>query len=338
MGIAGASAVIKKRYKVQGIRFEETDLLLVAGYLFFVLDQQRETSNQKYKGDFGMAEKKLIGKVALITGGARGLGRGYALRLAGLGADIAIVDRNLQAAEVYEFEKKQMTASTVMDECRNLGVRAIGLEADLTDREATEKAVADVVAQMGRIDITVCNAGGGTVAFADELEREMEATGKPKEGRISDIGLTGTPANCPQHMLTRVLNNNLMTCMYTCMAVAPYLKAQKSGKIVTVSSTAGIQASGGYHPYGTAKAAIIHYTRSLAQELGPHNINVNCIAPDIIRTGRLGDRSKMAALIPLRREGTVEDCAKVVEFLVTDLSDYVTGKTIIIDGGRCEHR
>ena len=96
-----------------------------------------------------------------------------------------------------------------------------------------------------------------------------------------------------------------------------------------------MDAGADYHPYGVAKAAIIQYTRSLAQELGPHNINVNCIAPGIIRTGRLGDRSKLARHIPLRREGTIEECAKVVEFLVTDLSDYVTGRTIIIDGGLC---
>ena len=144
---------------------------------------------------------------------------------------------------------------------------------------------------------------------------------------------TGTPADCPEEMLTRVLDINIKTTMYTCMAVAAHMKRQRSGKIVTVSSTAGVDARGSYHPYGTAKAAIIHYTRALAQELGPFNINVNAIAPGIIRTGRLGDRSHMAGEIPLRREGTIEDCAKVVEFLVTDLSDYVTGRTIIIDGG-----
>lgn len=285
-----------------------------------------------------MVEKKLTGKVALITGGARGLGRGYALRLAGLGADIAIVDRNLHAADVYEFEKNLMTAPTVMEECEALGVRAMGLEADLTDRDATEKVVADIVARMGRIDMVVCNAGGGTVAFADELEPETDESGNPTGEPKVDANLTGTPADCPQPALLRVLNNNLMTCMYTCMAVAPYMKVQRSGKIVTVSSTAGLQGQAGYHPYGTAKAAIIHYTRSLALELGPYNINVNCIAPDIIRTGRLGDRSQMAKYIPLGREGTIEDCAKVVEFLVTDLSDYITGKTITIDGGRCDQR
>jgi 3-oxoacyl-[acyl-carrier protein] reductase len=278
-----------------------------------------------------MSEKKLTGKVALITGGARGLGRGYALRLAGLGADIAIVDRNLKAADVYDFEKELMTAPSVVEECQSLGVRALGIEADVTDRALTEKVVADIVDRLGRIDIAVCNAGGGTAKFADERE-----PGDADES--GDISTTGTPGTCPQDTLIRVLDINLMTCMYTCMAVAPYMKEQKSGKIVTCSSTAGIDAMGWYHPYGTAKAAIIHYTRALAQELGPFNINVNAIAPGIIRTGRLGDRSHMSKRIPLRREGTIEDCAKVVEFLVTDLSDYVTGKTISIDGGSCNHR
>jgi 3-oxoacyl-[acyl-carrier protein] reductase len=87
-----------------------------------------------------------------------------------------------------------------------------------------------------------------------------------------------------------------------------------------------------------AKAAIIYYTRTLAKDLGSYNINVNCIAPAIIRTGRLGDRSHLADRIPLRREGTIEDCAKVIEFLVTDLSDYVTGKTITVGGGACDQR
>jgi len=153
-----------------------------------------------------------------------------------------------------------------------------------------------------------------------------------------DITTKGTAGDCPQEMLTRVLDINLMTCMYTCMAVAPYMKKQKSGKIVTVSSTAGLVANAGYHPYGTAKAAIIYYTRALAQELGPHNVNVNSIAPGIIRTGRMGDRSGLSDRISLRREGTIEDCVNVMEFLVTNQSDYVTGETIAIDGGLRDQR
>ncbi|MDD5082351.1 MAG: SDR family NAD(P)-dependent oxidoreductase [Dehalococcoidales bacterium] len=283
-------------------------------------------------------EQKLAGKVAVITGGGRGLGRGYALRLANLGANIAIIDRNLKGFEVYDFEKKLMTAPTVVDECKAIGVKAMGLEVDLTDRPATEKAIADIAKKMGRIDIAVCNAGGGTVKFADEMKSGEAGPGRKGEKGSGDVTTTGTPSDCPQEMLTRVLDINLMTCMYTCMAVAPFMKKQKSGKIVTVASTGGLVARGSYHPYGTAKAAIIYYTRALAQELGPFNINVNCIAPGIIRTGRLGDRSQLADQIALRREGTIEDCAKVVEFLVTDMSDYVTGKTITIDGGACDQR
>jgi 3-oxoacyl-[acyl-carrier protein] reductase len=275
-----------------------------------------------------MSEKKLAGKVALVTGGARGLGRGYALRIAGLGADVAIIDRNLAAAEVYEFERGLMTADSVVAEIEALGVRAIGIEADLTDRTATEQAVDNIAAEMDGIDIVVCNAGGGTVTFADERD---PATGA---NVVEDLVTTGTPADCPEEMLNRVLDINIKTTMYTCMAAAPHLKRRGGGKIVTVSSTAGLDARGSYHPYGTAKAAIIHYTRALAQELGPDNINVNAIAPGIIRTGRLGDRAGMAAeRVPLKREGTIEECAGVVEFLVTDLSDYVTGRTIAIDGG-----
>ncbi len=274
------------------------------------------------------ADGRLAGKVALITGGARGLGRAYALRLAGLGADIAIVDRNLAAADVYEFEKAQLTASTVMQECEATGVRAMGFEADLTDRTATDSAVNAIVERLGRVDIAVCNAGGGTVTFADER-------GDVKLGAndSADVVTTATPSQFDDVTLARVLDINIKTCMLTCAAVAPVMKRQGSGKIVTVSSTAGVDAKGRYFPYGTAKAAIIHYTRTLAQELGPHGINVNCIAPGIIRTGRLGDRSHMAAEIPLRREGTADDCAGVVEFLTTELSDYVTGRTIVIDGG-----
>jgi len=288
-----------------------------------------------------MDDKKLAGKAAVITGGARGLGRGYALRLANLGCDIAVIDRNLRGYEVYEFEKRQMTAPTVAEECRALGVRAMGLEFDVSDRAATEEAIDEIAGEMGGIDIAICNAGGSVYRFADEIGPDENVPaplfGREEEDRDKgppDISSIGTPSDCPQEMLTRVLDNNLMATLYICMAVAPYMKKQKSGKIVNVASVAGISAKEGtLHPYGMAKAAIIYYTRALAQELGPYNINVNCIAPGINRTGRPGDRSSAGNRIPLRREGTVEDCVKVVEFLVTDMSDYVTGRTIVTDGG-----
>ena len=148
-----------------------------------------------------MNGRKLSGKVAVVTGGARGLGRGYALRLAGLGADIAIIDRNLKAAEVYPFERIAMTAATVMAECEATGVRAIGVEADLTSRAAAMSAVDCIVRQLERLDIAVCNAGGGTVVFADERTHGANA--------LQDMVTTGTPSDCPEDMLTRVLDINL---------------------------------------------------------------------------------------------------------------------------------
>lgn len=119
-----------------------------------------------------MSEKKLTGKVAVIAGGVRG----YALHLAGLGADIAIIERNLQGAEVYEFERNLLTAPTVVEEYEALGVRAMGIEADLTDRGANNKAATYILAELDRLGIAVSNAGGGTVTFADERMPERKGT------------------------------------------------------------------------------------------------------------------------------------------------------------------
>src|SRR5690606_41575185 len=113
-----------------------------------------------------------------------------ALHLAKRGADIAIIDRNLNAAEVYEFERSQMTAPTVVEECEALGRRAFGIEADLTNRSAAETAIAQVVEKLGRLDVAVCNAGGGTVTFADEREAEPGANDQ------ADLVTTGTPSDC----------------------------------------------------------------------------------------------------------------------------------------------
>jgi 3-oxoacyl-[acyl-carrier protein] reductase len=127
--------------------------------------------------------------------------------------------------------------------------------------------------------------------------------------------------------------------VHTVVAAAPAMKEARRGKIITVSSAAGRfpTADGWYADYGAAKAGIIMYTRYLAQELGPYGITANCIAPGFIGTGRLlgyGEVAEAAADgVPLGRIGTVEDCARVVEFLSTDLSDYVNGAVIPIDGG-----
>jgi 3-oxoacyl-[acyl-carrier protein] reductase len=129
-----------------------------------------------------------------------------------------------------------------------------------------------------------------------------------------------------------VMNTHLKGSFLASQAAQKHMVQQKYGKIVFISSTSAL-GNRGQSNYSAAKMGLQGLARTEAIELGPFNINVNAIAPGVIRTGRLGDRSHLADQIALRREGTIEDCAKVVEFLATDLSDYVTGRTIIIDGG-----
>jgi 3-oxoacyl-[acyl-carrier protein] reductase len=264
---------------------------------------------------------KLDGKVAIVTGAARGLGRAYAKRLAGLGAKLAVADINLRSYEEFEAEAKDMTADSTVAEIESSGGTAIGVEVDVTDHEQVEAMVVRVVEKWGQVDVLVANAGGGR--------------GRPVDTKASNLDPT---------LLQLVTAMNLFGTVYTCNAVAPVMKRQRSGKIITVSSVAGTGPSfdGGYAHYGAAKAAIAHYTRYLTQDLGPFGITANCIAPGVIATGRImqtvipgssqSNRDR-AELVALRRLGTVEDCAKVVEFLATDLSDYVTGTLIPIDGG-----
>ncbi|MFM7537452.1 MAG: SDR family NAD(P)-dependent oxidoreductase [Acidimicrobiales bacterium] len=261
---------------------------------------------------------ELRGKVAVVTGGGRGLGRAYALHLAGMGADVAVLDVDLRSFEAYEREAAQLTAESTAAEVQALGRRAMELEVDVGDAAAVRAAIDRVVEAWGRIDVVVCNAGGGL--------------GTPARSRASTMDLEEFEA---------VLRRNLHGTVNTCEAVAPVMRRQRSGKIVTVSSQAGRRASadGGYAHYGTAKAAIVMYTRYLAQDLGPDGITVNCIAPGYISTGRLSVMfeqigvERLSKSVALRRLGTPEDCARVVGFLASSASDYVTGALIPVDGG-----
>ena len=260
----------------------------------------------------------LQGTCALVTGGGRGLGRAYALHLAALGADVAVLDVDSRSYRDYAGEAAQMTADSTALEIEALGRRSIEIEADVGDAAAVQAAVDRIVSAWGRLDIAVCNAGGGL--------------GSPAESKASTMDLDQFDA---------VLRRNLYGTVHTCTAVAPIMKEQGSGKIITVSSQAGRRASGdgGYAHYGTAKAAIIMYTKYLAQDLGPHGIQVNCIAPGYIGTGRLTPMfegvgvERLTRSVAARRIGTPEDCARVVGFLASSESDYVTGTIIPIDGG-----
>jgi len=267
--------------------------------------------------------KKLVGRVALVTGAGRGLGRAYALHLAGLGADVVVNDINLDSAKEYH---EKLTAATVMDEVRNIGRRSIGVQADVTQKGQVDAMFKQVLDEFGRLDILVNNAGGN-------LNRLGPKAGSPHTPPSS--------ASMEDHQF--IMDANLTGTILCCQAASIPMKEQRHGKIVNVASQAGLHAAPGMinaMSYSVAKAGIIHYTRCLAAELGPYNVNVNCIAPGWIYTsravaeGRKGEAARaLEKKIPLGRLGYPEDVAKVVEFLVTDLSDYVTGQCISVCGG-----
>lgn len=255
---------------------------------------------------------KLTGQVAVVTGGGRGLGRAFALRLADLGASVAVVDQDLASYTAFEAEEQTSTVDLLLARAP----MALGLTADVGDATQIASAIDDVVNAWGRLDVIVCNAGGGS--------------GPLDGGRAGDLDLAEAET---------VLQRNLMGTINTCVAAAVPMRAQQSGKIVTVASRAGILANRGgeYAHYGVSKAGVIMYTHYLANHLGPEGITANCIAPGFISTGRLSSgfseqSERIAKRIGLRRWGTVDDCANVIEFLATDLSDYVSSAVIPVDG------
>lgn len=260
-----------------------------------------------------------IGGNALVTGGARGLGRSYALRLAENGFNVAIGDVDLSAYEEYDRESEQLGAGSVEEEIESHGVDSLGIEADVTDPDQVQAMVDATVEGFGSIDVVVANAGGGVGPADDTFASELELD-----------------------QLHATVERNLYGTIYTCVAAAPYMKEKGSGRIITVASSAGREAreNGSYAHYGAAKAGIIMYTKYLAQDLGEHGITANVLAPGYIGTGRLMESFEkrgvdvVAGKTALGRIGTPEDCADVVGFLASDASRYVTGAVIPIDGGR----
>jgi 3-oxoacyl-[acyl-carrier protein] reductase len=261
---------------------------------------------------------KLKGKVALVTGGARAIGRAHALRLAGLGADVVVNDVDIESYKEFGGE---MSDSSVIDEIIALGVRAIPIIADVGKREQVEDMIERVLDEFGRIDILINNAGG----LAGEVLESFASS-------VSTEDLSAT------------LNRNLMGTIFCSQAVAEPMKSQGWGRIITTASQAGLQAQmgGGYASYGVAKAGVIAYTRYLATELGPYGITVNCIAPAYVSTRRLevtvydtipGVREQILSQIPLGRMAEPDDIAKAMEFFVTDLGDYVNGQCLSVCGG-----
>ena len=244
--------------------------------------------------------KLLQGKVAVITGAARGIGKAIAIKFANEGADIAFtdlaIDDNAKATEA---------------EIAALGVKVKGYASNAANFEDTHNVVTEIVKDFGRIDILVNNAG------------------------ITRDGLMMRMSEAQWDM---VINVNLKSAFNFIHAVSPVMMKQKSGSIINMSSVVGVSGNAGQCNYSASKAGMIGLAKSIAKELGSRGIRANCIAPGFIitdMTGALSDEVKeaWAKQIPLRRGGTPEDVANVCTYLASDLSSYVTGQVIHCCGG-----
>ncbi|MEA2212978.1 MAG: hypothetical protein QOF83_2926 [Solirubrobacteraceae bacterium] len=256
----------------------------------------------------------LLGKVAVVTGAGRGIGRACAVRLAAIGATVAVVDIDLNSGARYCGEPDEPTTA----EIAAMGRRTLGVQANLADEQDAHAAMEQVVAELGRIDILVNIAGGAVTPYA-----------------------RSRPSLTPTEDFRTLIDVNLMSAIHCCQAVIPAMRAAGGGAIVNTSSTAAFTVfpDGSNSAYAMTKAALAHWSRHLAAEVGPDGIRVNMIAPGITLTGRVVQESAQtgyadrAAEVPMRRLGEPDDCARVVEFLVTDASAFLTGRCIPVDGG-----
>jgi len=238
-------------------------------------------------------------KTALVTGGAQGIGREIALLFAREGADLALLDRDAEALEKTRLEAEA------------LGRRALAFAVDVSSAAATQEAVNKIIDSMGKIDILVNNAGIARDTF---LLRMSEADWDA----VIAVNLKGT------FNMTR--------------AVARAMLKKRAGRIINIASVIGLVGNAGQANYAASKAGVIGFTKSVAKELASRGITANAIAPGFIETRMTGVLSeevkgKILSGIPLGRYGTPADVANAALFLASGLSSYITGQTIVVDGG-----
>jgi 3-oxoacyl-[acyl-carrier protein] reductase len=242
---------------------------------------------------------ELKDKVALITGGAQGIGRAVALLLAEHGADIAVSDVNL--------EKAEETAG----EIRGLGRKSLAVKANVANSEDVEQLVRSLLKEFGRIDILVNNAG----IAKDKLILRMT-----------------------DEDWDAVLNVNLKGTFLCTRAVIRHMSKQRSGKIVNIASVVGEMGNAGQANYAASKAGVIGFTKTIAREFAQRGINVNAVAPGYIETpmtDAIPEKAKeeLKRMIPMERLGRPEDVARAVLFLVSEASGYMTGQVLNVNGG-----
>lgn len=244
----------------------------------------------------------LEGKVALVTGGSRGIGRAIALKFAAEGADVAIL-----------YAGNTTAAGETALEIEKLGRRALVLQCDVADAAAVDAAVKETIGALGGIDILVNNAG----IVRDKLVLSMK-----------------------REDFDAVVDTNLGGCFNTVKACYSHFMKKRAGRIINISSVVGLMGNAGQANYAAAKAGLIGLTKSVAKELAARGVTCNAIAPGFIETEMTDElsekaREAMLGLIPAKRAGSAEEVANAAIFLASDLAAYITGEVLRVDGGMC---
>lgn len=248
--------------------------------------------------------KLLEGKTALVTGATRGIGKAIALKFALEGANIAFTGRG-------ETDEQKATMEATRQEVEALGVKCVAYSGNASDFAQAEEIVKSIKEEFGTIDILVNNAG---------------------------ITKDGLLLRMTEEQWDAVINVNLKSAFNFIHACVPFMMRQRGGSVINMSSVVGVHGNAGQANYAASKAGLIALAKSLAQEMGPKGIRANVLAPGFIETdmtSALSDeiREEWKKKIPLRRAGQVEDIANAALYLASDLSSYVTGQVIQVDGG-----
>ena len=245
----------------------------------------------------------LTGKVALITGSSRGIGKAIAEAMAAAGAKVVISSRKAEACKA------------VAERLRGHGHHAIAIPCNVSAKDELERLVEATMKEWGRVDILVGNAATN-----------------PVFGPLSEV---------PDSAFDKVMGTNVRSNFWLCNMVIPQMAARKDGAVILIASIAGIKGNTTIGTYGISKAAEMQLARNLALEWGPHNIRVNAIAPGVVRTDFAralwedeGRRKRLEAATPLRRIGEPEDIAGLAVFLASPAGSFITGQSIVADGGR----
>ena len=244
---------------------------------------------------------QLRGRVALVSGASRGIGRAVAERLAELGVHV-----------VVNYRSNKEAAAEVVAKAEARGGKALAIQADVSELWQAKRLVADTIQRFLRLDLLICNAGIWEGAPVDQM---------------------------PEALWDRTMQVNLRGTWTLCQAAVPVMKQQRFGRIVIVSSTAGQRGEANYSNYAASKGAQIAFTKSLAAELGPSGINVNAVAPGWVETDMSAaaldgeGREAIARSIPVGAIATVDDIARPIVFLCSDWARHITGEILNINGG-----